>query len=171
MVNVLLMATDINVIVKLDIPAANVKVSITSYDFFRNYQSKFLLHNYKKMICCLSFVLVLRIRTILKMWHLFIWREIHTCHFFKKKRTAVFQLSKIKHKKVIFTFSIGWSRLDTRFSNILCPMLPLSLYCPFCIDTLVLYIVMLYLVRINWWIVNKNKLYVLKHDKQIEERK
>ena len=67
MVNVLLMATDINVIVNQDIPAANVKVSITSHDFFRNYQSKFLLHIYKKMTCCLSFVLVLRIRTILKM--------------------------------------------------------------------------------------------------------
>jgi hypothetical protein len=33
MVNVLLMATGINVIVNQDIPAANVKVSITSHDF------------------------------------------------------------------------------------------------------------------------------------------
>ena len=58
------MDTDINVIVNQDVPAANVKVSITSHDFFRNHQK-----------------------------------------------------------------------------------------------------------RINWWIVNKNKLYVLKHDKQKEERK
>ena len=44
MVNALLMVTDINVFVDQDTLAANVKVSITSHDFFRNYEKKILLH-------------------------------------------------------------------------------------------------------------------------------
>ena len=61
MVNALIMVTDINVFVEQDTLAANVKVSITSHDFFRIFAT------YKKMICCLSFVLVLGIRPILKI--------------------------------------------------------------------------------------------------------
>jgi len=38
MVNALILVTDINVFVDQDTLAANVKVSITSHDFFRNYQ-------------------------------------------------------------------------------------------------------------------------------------
>jgi hypothetical protein len=50
MVNVLLMVTDINVFVDMDTLAANVKVSITSRDFFRHV----LGDRHCEMIFCLS---------------------------------------------------------------------------------------------------------------------
>jgi len=52
MVNVLLMATDINVFVDQDTLAANVKVSITLRDFFRHV----LGARHREMIFCLSFL-------------------------------------------------------------------------------------------------------------------
>ena len=43
--------------------------------------------------------LVLKIRSALKVGHSFIGRVIQTCHVFKKKRIAIFQISKIKRKR------------------------------------------------------------------------
>ena len=42
---------------------------------------------------------VLKIRSALKVGHSFTGRVIQTCHVFKKKRTAIFQISKTKRKR------------------------------------------------------------------------